>query len=433
MEYHLDKSLVDINIMVDPRHVTPVVLPGDYTSWAHELSTKHGWKRRVAKKDNATIQIHDLLNDARKAWVRKGYEARPTDDEIVCLRVMTDYLKKRANRLHRPNIYPQVIWKTYCKSGLLGLTDRDYEYTQDEYANWARPLNVEYGFTFPQNICRATWVELKEARNVWRKMVSDESVDMTARTPVKGTGDNPMTQPFFSTVDIEDRGDDLRDEETSISRQCDFCGKEMTVPRHTGELLQKLSHGGFHCSFCVRHDFHTRKKKNILILTLRGLIGYLFHFCYFGKKPRLYLTQIHDLINNHIEVGRLNPTFVYDADTFCWFIDFTKVGKSKRKIPVEEVIRTINEMISAFNPYDNIKDFKSHILTERYQEAIIDFYKNRYRPEGKHICAPTLSGCATDMREQSTGTGTTTTTKKVDIKAYRDFLPQDCKPHTRRC
>ena len=410
----------------------------EYICWANKLKNVYNWKERVSRQSpNIVIDLPSLLHEALEAWERDGREAHPNDNEIACLKVMTKYIQNQTSK-SKINIYPEVIWRAYCEADLLGIDDYEYDYSPSDYIRWGTPLKRRYDWDI-HTFSTAIWVQIQNARKVWQKRGLDEPIDTMIRPPVKITPTSPkqtgvhiMQRPFFSEVDIQDQGNDLQDEETSISRRCDFCGKEMVIPNNTGDMLHRLSTNGFFCSFCVRHDFHTKKKRHVLILTLRGLIGYLFHFCYFGKKPRLYLTQIHDLINNHVKVGRLNPLFVYDAETFCWFVDFAKIGKSKKKIPMEQAIRTVNEMISAFNPYDHIKDFKSHILAERYREAVTDFYKSRYRPEGKQICSPTLSGCATDMREQATGTGTTTTTKKVDIKVYRDFMPQDCKPHTRR-
>ena len=236
-----------------------------------------------------------------------------------------------------------------------------------------------------------------------------------------------------SDVEVEEATSqgDLQDSATTVYRKCDFCGKEAVVHERTGLLLDTLTaERGFFCPFCVRNAFHTKNRKHVLIMTFRGLIGYMYHICYFGREPRLYLSQLHDLIQQHVAVGELNPLFTYDPSTFCWFVDFSHVGETKKKIPVQEVIRTTNEIISAFNPYSNIRGFKSQVLTLRYKEAIMEWYQNRRRPEGKAILSPTMKGCADERREVKEGNSTTF--KKVDVTVYRDFLPQNMRFHARR-
>ena len=241
-----------------------------------------------------------------------------------------------------------------------------------------------------------------------------------------------MRNTGFSEVAIEDAGShQLWDGSTLISRQCDFCLKETPVHTRTGILLRRISGASqFYCLFCVRHDCHTKKRKHVLIVTLRGLIGYLYNSCYQGKAPKLYVSELEDMLRLHVAVGEQNPVFSYDPESYCWLVDFTKIGTTQHKIPVAEVLRTINEMISAFNPYELIPDFKSNKLVEKYKEAIDDFYSKRYRPEGKRICAPTLVGCARETREMVTNN--VTKYVKLDLAGYRNFAPNELRFNSRR-
>ncbi len=322
----------------------------------------------------------------------------------------------------------------------------------EDYMDWAEMLKSSYNWVDRRPA--KLWYSLKAARKEWveqrAKITSQHVIEPTkvstspaAKVEITPTGARKMDRAFsaISDVDIEDdyedvaASGDLHDKQTNVYRMCDFCNKETPVYDRTGKLLQRLTGDrGFYCPFCVRHGFYTRGRKDVLVLTFRGLIGYMYSVCYFGREPRIYLSQLQDLVQQHVDVGHLNPLFVYDPDTFCWFVDFAKVGESKRKIPVQEVLRTTNEIISAFNPYLYIRSFNSHFLTKKYTKAIMEWYQHRQRPEGRAILSPTMKGCGDERREIREGATTTTTVKykKVDVTAYRDFLPQHMRHHSRR-
>ncbi len=319
-----------------------------------------------------------------------------------------------------------------------------------EYKDWAKALKGTFCWT--ERRPSQLWYALKDARLEWLSQRFDKPIVTVAKRPlivkeiistkttkVTYSGARKMDRAFsaISDVDIEDESsnDDLQDGQTNVYRMCDFCNKETIVHERTGQLLQRLTGDrGFYCPFCVRHDFHTKKRKDVLAMTFRGLIGYMYSVCYFGREPRLYLEQLEDLVKQHVDIGHLNPLFLYDPDTFCWFIDFAKVGDSKRTMPIQEVFRCTNEIISAFNPYRYIRDFKSNMLTQKYAKAIMEWHSHRRRPEGRAILSPTMKACADARREtkETNHNHTTTKYKSVDVSAFRDFLPSNMKHHTRR-
>lgn len=230
-----------------------------------------------------------------------------------------------------------------------------------------------------------------------------------------------MSKDSFSEVQVIDvTSDSIIDRESLTTRRCSFCEKETPITKRGLDLLRNFSRDSkFYCTFCIRHNFHTKKRHNVLMLSFRALIGYLYYTHYYTKTPTLYLCQIQDLINWHVMIGEQNPVFTYDPDTYCWFIDFEKIGKSNKRIPLQEVFNTIHEIVSAFNPYENIKDFSGHKYIERFTEAIKDFYAKRYRPEGKPICVPTLTGCANNALMNSN----TFAKSKIDSGTLKNFLP----------
>ena len=316
---------------------------------------------------------------------------------------------------------------------------------EDDYKLWAAELRKTFKWADRRPF--SLWTALKQARQQWQHKCQEEAKPPPKQQPTKDDSitqrDNDMTRAYtaFSDVFIEDFSEFDTDISTdlkplsgdeNISRMCDFCRKETVLYDRTADMLKRLTgRRGFFCVFCVRNGFHTKRRKNVLILSLRGLIGYLYHVAYFGKTPRLYLSQLQDMIAAHVEVGQTNPLFIYDPETYCWFIDFASVSQTGHRVPIAEVIRTVNEMITVFNPYDNIKDFKSHSFTERFNEAIMDWHSQRHRPSGKSILAPTLKGCACETREVKKSEHQYVQ-QKMAVANMRDFQPHNLRLHGRR-
>lgn len=216
----------------------------------------------------------------------------------------------------------------------------------------------------------------------------------------------------ISDVQVEEDNTSSLLANVKVFQRCNFCQKESNTYWRTQLLIQNLTQSKkFYCRFCIEHDYHTKKSKNILILSYRGIISYLYYNSYFyNKESKLYLSQIQDMIENHTKIGQQNPIFVYDPETFCWFIDFAKVGTKGRRVSIDDIIDNINKILIAFNLYDNIENFKGYKLCEKFKEAILDFYNKRYRPPNKKLLIPTLSGCI--LPEP---------TKKINLE-YRDFV-----------
>jgi len=430
----LHKSIMFVEAIHDPTTVTNFFSQSDYLLWEANLKSIYSWHLRYRRDTSDLVDVHTLLAEAHKHWAENRFYTTPSAEERSCSQQMANFINLRATpKVSGAKLLAIDIWRSSRLAGLLGLTDTRYPYRSEDYMAWADHLSKEASWTDKRP--HWLWGALSSARENWVRINHNPNTKPKPKpTETEKTGVITMERQFataFAAVDIEDEGNELQDESTNAFRRCDFCGKETIVHPRNAQVVKRLSPKGFFCTFCIRHNFHTKRRQHIMILSFRALIGYLFYFCYFGRKPRLYLSQVEDLIDMHIRVGELNPVFYYDQDTFCWFVDFLRVGKSKRKVPVEEVLRTVNEIISAFNPYDNIADFKGNIYAGRFAEAITDFYTKRYRPEGKPICIPSLTGCACDMRESATGKNQVTT-KKVDISTFRNFLPTDCKFHTRR-
>ena len=179
-----------------------------------------------------------------------------------------------------------------------------------------------------------------------------------------------------------------------IVRTCNFCAKEVNAPSYVERINQRL--GGkrdFYCSFCLRNNLHTRNSRHILVMSFRSIIGYYYHEYYSFANPRMWLAEIEDFIQTHAEVGLSNPLFSYDPVTLLWFVDFSKIGTSKKKIKVEEVLKTVVNILATFNLAEQSPGLHSTRFFEKYKDAIMEFYGQRYRPEGRKMLIPTLVGC----------------------------------------
>ena len=190
--------------------------------------------------------------------------------------------------------------------------------------------------------------------------------------------------------------------------ECNFCSKRTALPAFTRGLCEKLSED-YYCNFCLRHHFHTRNNKNILLLTFRNVFDHYYQEFYFNPIPvtkRMYLTEIQEYIKSHTAAGLLNPVFSYDPETFLWFIDFSRVGRGNKKLKLNDVLKTIINILACFNLKSNLPSCSIHGFYEKYWSAIEKFYTARYRPSDKRILSPSLI----------------TTVRHGDLKPFSDAL-----------
>lgn len=200
--------------------------------------------------------------------------------------------------------------------------------------------------------------------------------------------------------------------------RCNFCDKMTLVNKHHRRFSDKLAGTDkFYCNFCIRNDYYHRFNSNIMVLTYRGIIGYYYYAYYvFPKSPTMYMVDINDYVELHVKAGIQNPIFRYDPETYCWFIDFSKIGK--RKMPIECVLHTIIEQLACLNIYENVRNGSPVKLYQKYQQAIMEFYQHRARTNGDKVFAPTLWGC--DIPEHcSAGT------RAIPVEILQNFLPDN--------
>jgi hypothetical protein len=176
-----------------------------------------------------------------------------------------------------------------------------------------------------------------------------------------------------------------------VVEKCVFCEKSITINACNSLLIKKLSGPErTFCSFCLRNSFYTKKNKHILILSFRNLIATLYYQSYFGKNRNLWLSQIREYIDIHEHIGLKNPLFMYDPETYLWFVDFSRIGTGKKEIPIIEVHRTIVDILVCFN-LENFFDQHPSEIFAKYRDAIDLFYEKRFRPKKRKILIPSFS------------------------------------------
>jgi hypothetical protein len=174
-----------------------------------------------------------------------------------------------------------------------------------------------------------------------------------------------------------------------VFRKCCFCEKRCCFGSNQLHLITKLSGpDNFYCSFCLRHGLNNKSNRDVLILSFRSLIGY-FYFQNYLQNKKFWISQIEDYIDSHYQAGSVNPLFLYDPETMLWFINFSKVGNSKKKIPVEEIFKTVLSILTTFNLYETMPNINMASLYVKYKDAIDSFYRKRFRPVDRRMLIPT--------------------------------------------
>jgi hypothetical protein len=176
--------------------------------------------------------------------------------------------------------------------------------------------------------------------------------------------------------------------------ECEFCWKTVGFHPVNREVCETIAGGSFYCPFCLRHDLHTKKSKDVLVISFRAILGTFYYGFYLGNvrvNKQMWFSEIQDYIKVHVETGLQNPIFSYDPETMLWFVDFSKVGRGKKKVPLESVLKTVLSILSCFNLKYNFPHGDIQIMYEKYEEAIQRFYSHRYRPSDKKFLIPTLT------------------------------------------
>lgn len=190
--------------------------------------------------------------------------------------------------------------------------------------------------------------------------------------------------PFLSSGELSDK----------IFRKCHFCEKNCELIENQSELIDRLSGPGkFYCSFCLRHELNNKGNRDVLIFSFRSIIAYFYFQNYIqtNNGHKLWISQIEDYIEAHCRIGYLNPLFLYDPETLLWFVNFSKVGNSKKKIPAQEILKTIGHILTSFNLSETIPEMGYNSVYLKYKEIIDFFNRKRFLPNNQHMFVPIIT------------------------------------------
>lgn len=181
----------------------------------------------------------------------------------------------------------------------------------------------------------------------------------------------------------------------NVCYECSFCNKTVKIHACNMKACENLTNNGsFYCPFCLRHSLNTKNSRDILTLSFRAVVGALYYGFYLGKTQPLraiWFSELKDYIQNHIEVGLQNPLFSYDHETMLWLVNFSKVGRGKKKTSLDTVLITVSEMLNCFKLNKYFSEGNVQIHYAKYKEAIEKFYSHRTRPPDRKFLIPTLT------------------------------------------
>lgn len=203
-----------------------------------------------------------------------------------------------------------------------------------------------------------------------------------------------------------------------IHYKCRFCGKTSGLATEIREVCERIAGPDhFYCPFCVRNGYYTKSTKDVLVLSFRSILGYFYYALYCSKSRQLrsmWVSEIQDYADAHAKVGLQNPVFNYDSETYLWFVDFSKVGTGRKKIAVDEVLKTITNILSCFNLYEHSQG-GAHAYYNKFRDAVVKFHTHRYRPQGRPFLIPTLTGKINVFP------------KGIKMEDIRDFTPDQLR------
>jgi hypothetical protein len=186
-----------------------------------------------------------------------------------------------------------------------------------------------------------------------------------------------------------------------IVSRCYFCQKRCKIDSLSFKNLHRISgFKEFFCGFCVRNGFNTRCNRDVLILNFKNVFSYYYAQNYLNLK-NMWISEIKDLVQIHVKVGLKNPVFCYDEESMYWFINFAKVGETKRQINIEEVYKTIISIMNCLNISQIISRAEEELLKQKYFDAIDLFSKKRYRPKNKKVLSPRIGNFREEINFQN--------------------------------
>ncbi len=155
-------------------------------------------------------------------------------------------------------------------------------------------------------------------------------------------------------------------ENCPILTECKFCQKIFESSKKFAAINYALSGDAKHCRFCMKNKYYKPEvKKDLAVLTYRSLIGYVYYG--FVTKNQVYVSELREMISDHVMVGYSNPLFNYDPESYKWFVDMEPILSGR--IGAGEIASTIACQLSALGVGEIFYRGKPHII---YQKIISD-------------------------------------------------------------
>ena len=170
-------------------------------------------------------------------------------------------------------------------------------------------------------------------------------------------------------------------------RKCSFCTKLYQINPINFKILERVAGNRPRCPFCLRHNFKL-KKKHILVFSLRPIIAHIYYNHYWLSEKPVEFSKIRRIISEHEAEGLKNPLLSYDPESYLWFADFSKIGD--KRVSVSEICFSIKSMVDVLKVETFEPDFNSLEFLSKFDQAILKFQKNRFRPKNSRILSPTL-------------------------------------------
>lgn len=133
-------------------------------------------------------------------------------------------------------------------------------------------------------------------------------------------------------------------------KSCLFCDKEVVLnDENVKKYPQDFYDNFFYCKFCYRNNYHLNDNP-IFIFSFKSVIYHWYENFYIKNNYKsIWLSQLNEMICLHKEMGLCNPCFNYDEENFYWFVDINKIGNDHNKVSLDEIKKTIIEMLICFN------------------------------------------------------------------------------------
>ena len=197
-----------------------------------------------------------------------------------------------------------------------------------------------------------------------------------------------------------------------VSKNCFFCHKLVKSDHESFKTMHNMTGNRFYCPFCIRNNFHHRSNRNILAISYRGIFGFYYYGMYLNQR-KLWWSEINSMIENHIKIGTSNPVFIYDPETFMWFIDFNKIGSKKRKLPYHFVKKTAKLILESFHMSEITKYHQiEKRMWQKFEKSLDIYHEKRQRPKNRKFLIPTFSQIMAKERQKF-------------FEKTREFLPRN--------